>query len=121
MVSGSPADLIDLSQAQRHLRLPVGVSSPMTNGELDVQEKLDQATALIVQYLERPDDTAWTAEMAAWTVQNVPGPVAAAILIQLAELYRFRGDDGEGPKREAGYLAPTVVALLKRYRDPIAR
>lgn len=119
MVSG--LELVDLAQAQRHLRRPVGVSSPMTSDEQDIQDKLDQATALIFQYLERPDDVAWTAEMDAWTSDSVPAPVVAAILIQLSELYRFRGDDFEGPKREAGYLAPSIVSLLKRYRDPIAR
>lgn len=121
-MSGSPpVELVTLARAQRHLKLPVGVSSPMTDDEQDVADKLADATAAIVQYLERPDDTAWTAEMDGWTTTTVPGPVASAILLQLSELYRFRGDDLEGPKRENGYLAPSIVALLKRYRDPVLR
>ncbi len=120
-MSSPVVPLITLARAQRHLRLPVGVSSPMTSDELDVQEKLDDAEATIRQYLARPGDTVWEAEMDSWTVDTVPGYVAAAILLQLGELYRFRGDDMEGPKREAGYLAPSVVALLKRTRDPVLR
>lgn len=56
----------------------------------------------------------------AWTETTVPAVVKAAVLLQVANLYGFRGDDVEQPAgQEHGYLAPGVVNLLKRYRDPV--
>lgn len=108
-------ELATLEQARAHLRL-----GPVTAiGHDDVQAKLDQATMIILSYLDRGDDT-WSAEMAAWTIDTVPREVQAAVLLQLGELYRFRGDDeaGAAPARERGYLAAGVTALLHRLRDP---
>lgn len=115
---GSPVvipDLVTLEQARAHLRL--GTVPPL--GYDDVADKLLQATAVVWSYLTRPDDD-WQAEMAAWTLDTVPREVQAAILLQLGELYRFRGDDevNIAPHREHGYLAPGVTALLHRLRDP---
>ena len=115
---GSPLiipDLVTLEQARAHLRL--GSTTPL--GYDDVQDKLHQATMVVLGYLDRADDD-WTAEMAAWTIDTVPREVQAAILLQLGELYRFRGDDevNIAPYRERGYLAPGVTALLHRLRDP---
>ena len=98
-----------------HLRL-----GPVTAiGHDDVHAKLEQATAIIVTYLDR-GDADWRTEMEAWTVDTVPREVQAAVLVQLGELYRFRGDDEAGavPARERGYLAAGVTALLHRLRDP---
>jgi len=108
-------ELVTLEQARVHLRL-----GPVTAlGHDDVQSKLDQATMIILGYLDRGDD-AWTAEMQAWTIDTVPREVQAAVLLQLGDLYRFRGDDeaGAAPARERGYLALGVTALLHRLRDP---
>ena len=49
----------------------------------------------------------------------MPALVQAAILYQLGELYRFRGDDQEVPQRNPyRSLHPFVEGLLERYRDP---
>ena len=107
------ADLITLNQARLHLKLDVS--------DADLSLKLEQAEAIVLNYIERSDDDGWTAEIAAWTDETVPRPVQAAILLQLGELFRFRGDDAaqDVPKREHGFLAPGIVALLHRYRDPV--
>ena len=115
--------LVTLAQLQAHLRIPVGVSSPPTAAEADLQLKLDAAEAAILLYLERPTDVDWTATMAGWDGGSpapvVPASVVAAVLLQAAELYGFRGDDLDTVKREApGDLAPAIKALLYRYRDP---
>lgn len=117
-MAGSPPvipELITLEQARAHLR--VGPVTPI--GYDDVASKLEQATMVVLGYLDR-GDAAWAAEMAAWTIDTVPREVQAAVLLQLGELYRFRGDDEAGavPARERGYLAAGVTAVLHRLRDP---
>ena len=48
-----------------------------------------------------------------------PTQVQAAILLQLGELYRFRGDDeGKADREPAGSLSPMIEGILRRYRDP---
>jgi len=88
-----------------------------------LQLKLDQAEAIVRDYIARPADLAWTAVVVSWDSGSplvpVPPSITAAILLQAAELYGFRGDDLETVKREApGDLAPAIKALLYRWRDP---
>jgi hypothetical protein len=114
--------LVSVAQLQAHLRLPIG--SGTLTAEADLELKLSAAEATVLQYIERPTDAAWTATMASWgdggSPEVAPPPaVQAAILLQAAELYGFRGDDLETVPREApGDLAPTIKALLYRWRDP---
>lgn len=115
------ADLVTLEHGVRHLKLgPYVGGSPLSEREADVQAKLDAAEAIVLTHIARADDADWTAEIAAWTDVTVPRRIQAAILLQLGELWRFRGDDAaqDIPKREPGFLSPTVDALLKNYRDP---
>lgn len=122
-MSGSPAvPLVTLARAKRNLKLPPPAEgSPIPEEDLDVQEILDAATDIIRDYLARPEDQDWSATMASWDRANVPPTVAAAILQQTTELYRFRGDDLALPPREAGSLSPTIKAILARLRDPVCR
>ena len=106
------ATLIDLDVAKDHLNV--------TDARFDqrIERMTKQATAIVLEYIGRSSDTAWTATIAAWTEATVPDVVQAAILLQLGELYRYRGDD-ELPKRDEGDLAPGVKSLLRRWRDPV--
>lgn len=98
--------LVSLQEAKLHLRVTDAVASV----DMDIQSKLDQATAIILDYLgPQADDT--------WTEDTVPGPVHTAILLQLAHLYAFRGDDLTD--RVEDDLAPGVGRVLRRYRDPV--
>lgn len=109
----SVSTLVSVDEAKRHLR----TSNPTADFEEDIQSKLDQATLIILNYI---NTTAyWRTISAAWTESTVPGAVHAAILLQLAFLYRFRGDVAlkEASERDDG-LAPGVSGLLRRYRDP---
>lgn len=109
-------ELVTLEEVRRHLRLPVLAATP--DEDEDLRMKLYAATAVVLEYLARPTDLAWTAELAAWTIDTVPRVVQAAILVQVAELSRFRGDDaGMTPTPNHGFLSPLVTALLHRYRD----
>ena len=114
--------LVTLAQLQAHLRLPVGVSSPPTTAEDDLQLKLDAAAEAVLQYIARPSDAAWTLTIAGWDggspVVPVPTLIQLAILEMAAALSGFRGDDLESPKADHGDLPPVVKTLLYRYRDP---
>jgi len=110
------AVLITVAQALAHLRMP--------GTDPDAELKMAQAEAAVLRYC---NTTAyWQAQTPNWIdPSSVPPDVQAAILIQLGELYRFRGDDleGEGPARNLDYgdLAPAVMSLLRRWRDPVVQ
>ncbi len=108
--------LVTLRQAKQHLRLPLDV----TSDDADLTLKLAQAEALVLDYVtqNREDNDAWTVIVDAWTSETVPVQIVAAILIQFAELYRFRGDDEQAPETPYGLLNTRVTALLHRLRDP---
>jgi hypothetical protein len=101
MVTVDP--LVTLTEAKRHLRK----AASDTSQDADIQMKLDQATAIIIDYLKDPDH--------GWDVDTVPLPVHAAILLQLGDLYTYRGDERAERDDE---LAPGVASLLRRMRDP---
>lgn len=114
--------------ARKHLRLPDvspagSPSSPPAPADDDLQLKIDHATEIVLDYISRPTDAAWTAEIEAWDVGSVPGSVQAAILLQLGELWRYRGDDAasEQPSDPSAGddLTPMVKNLLKRFRDSV--
>lgn len=99
---------VTLAQAAAHLRQPelLGTGTP-ADVNPDLALKLAQAESIILDYLKdlAPD----------------PSPIInAAILLQLAELWRFRGDDLDGLRQPqtSGDLSPTITNLLRRLRDP---
>jgi hypothetical protein len=100
-------DLVTLDQAKAQIRVT------STDEDGDIEMKLADAEAIVLDYLkDRADDT--------WTDETVPGPVRAAILRQFAALYQFRGDhpDDQGVTADNDGLAAGVKGLLMRMRDP---
>jgi hypothetical protein len=100
---------LDLAAVKRHLQLPATDSDP--DGDTDLTAKLAQAEAIILDYLkaaERPSTGAAAAI------------VDACVLLQVGELWRFRGDDPDSdrPSSTPGDLNPTITNLLRRLRDP---
>jgi Phage gp6-like head-tail connector protein len=77
------AQLVTLATAKAHLRIDVSTD------DTDIQLKLDQAEAVILEYLDTSVDAAWVSPATA------PGPVTAAILLWLSRLYEHRGDADE--------------------------
>lgn len=120
MVSPLPT-LVTLEEAVAHLKLPSILTLSADDPDRDDLElKIEAATDLVLTYIWRDDDD-WVDTMIAWTGTTVPRQIKAAILVQLGELYRFRGDDiadTAGPTRQHGFLSPQVTAYLHRYRDP---
>jgi len=109
------ATIVTVDQAVQHLRLPMPLGQvPPDPMELELSAKLDAAEAIILDYLEYPDQALWS------DLQKTL--VSACILLELAELWRFRGDDPEGQGSdqdpERGQLSPTITNLLRRMRTP---
>ena len=121
--------LITRDQALAHLRVTVPELSPQSLTDLDLVTKIEIAEELVIDFVDqrRIDADLWSAEVAAWDVESTvaadqpPKRVQAAVLVQLAELYRFRGDDvdGDQPVRPAAAtLHPRAEGYLLRLRDP---
>lgn len=92
--------LVTLDQAKRQLRIDYD------DENADLTMKMEQASAIIVDYIKRPDH--------GWTEENVPPLVQAAILLVLTDLW----DRRNGSNKDDSILSRTVRDLLERYRDP---
>lgn len=107
--------LVTLDQAKKHLKRPLGPSQE----DDDLEMKVLQAQALVLEYLSDSTDATWTATMDAWTDDNLPLQVQAAILLQLGDLYRYRGDGPDDTGSQNGDLATGVKRCLYRLRTPV--
>lgn len=105
--------LITIAQAKAHLRIDTDSLIPSDAADADLLLKMAQAESIILDYLKVP---ATSPEL--WDETTVPPLVQAAVLLQLGEIYRFRGDDVEAPAHTIGDLSPVITNLLRRYRDP---
>jgi hypothetical protein len=106
--------LVTLQAAVDHLKIPIVLdATPIDPQERDLRIKLAAAEAVIVNYIQ-PAHPEWIDET------TTPLDVQACILLQLGELWRFRGDDPDSgkPSQTDAYLSPTITNLLRRYRDP---
>jgi hypothetical protein len=109
-------ELVTLDQLKQHLKLPLDVDTE----DDDLTLKLLVSHEVVFDYLTQrvSDVDAWAETVDTWDADTAPKRVLAAILEQCAFLYRWRGDDVDTPNRPDGMLAPGVVMLLYRLRDP---
>ena len=103
--------LVTLDQAKAHLRITSTADDP------DLTEKLTQAEAAILDYIGSTDH--WRTITATWTVDTVPPVVVACILLQIGELFRFRGDELPNPRVGSENLSAQIQGLLRPWRDPV--
>lgn len=109
--------LTTLAQAKAHLRITTPDGDPR---DADLLMKLEQAEAIILEYCNTTAH--WREITATWTPTTLPRPVHAAILLELGELWQFRGDEpgDAGAARTDGFdLSPAIRALLMRSRDQV--
>jgi hypothetical protein len=105
---------VTLDQVKARLRIT------STADDVDVQAMADQAEAHIVGWcsrhpLDKANADAWIAEPT-----TVPDVIVVSILLQAGELYRFRGDEVDGPPRQAGEeLSVQIRELLRAYHTPV--
>lgn len=91
--------LVDLQTAKEWLRVT------HDDEDLLIQALADQASALVVNFIKRPEH--------GWTVHTLPPHVQSAVFHVLKRLY----DDRDG-ELEGGPLAPHIKDMLWRERDP---
>jgi hypothetical protein len=99
------AVLVTLVQAKAHLRITLPALDP---GDLDIQLKLDQAEAVILNYLDTSASASWVSPATA------PGWVSASILLALTDLFEHRGDDMTLSEK----TWEAITRLLVRARNP---
>ena len=106
------AKFVTLDQVKRRLRITAG-------DDVDLQDLADQAEAQVLTWCSSTARAEGV--VIGWTPETVPRAVVAAILLQTAELNRFRGDDLEAPPRPDGDgdLGVLVRELLRPYHDPV--
>jgi hypothetical protein len=102
---------VTIEQVNLALRLDLGFDdSPPDERIADVEMKIEQATAIVVDYLKY-DRTDWDAD-------TVPRNVHAAVMLVVQSLY----DDSAKGEMLAGLgggdLRNPVVGMLHRMRDP---
>lgn len=114
---------ITVDMAKAHLRVAWAAGDPR---EGDLEIKCAAAEAAILQFVSRNEPGKTSAE--AWlTPETTPGPVQACVLIELGELWRYRGDDSDLASERQSRLdnndqrdfAPAIIGLLRRYTDPV--
>jgi len=110
--------MVTLAQAKAHLRITTPDGHP---DDADLQEKLAGAEAAIARFVARSEMGA--ALVAGWTAPEVTPPDARyAVLLQLGEAWRFRGDDlgaATAPRVGDGDFSPTVLGLLRRFSHSV--
>lgn len=109
-------EIVSADQARTHLKIS---EDEWSDQEDDFLLKLLQAHALVLDFVDRPNDEDFHAEMLTWDEDTAPRAVQAGILRQFADLVRFRGDDEDLAGRADGnFLSPRVKQLLLMHRDP---
>lgn len=112
--------LVDKATAKQHLRLTVADGSPQ---DAELEHKLRAAEDIIIDYVSRNEPGATAA--ATWTTPDATPPRAQeAVLMMVAEFWRFHGDDVGAAIYSAGRnanedLPPVVMGLLRRFTDPV--
>lgn len=105
--------LVTYAQAKAHLRLPDD------REKVAVEEKTQQATALVLRHIDR-EDNEWD-DTTDPTVDLDFAIVQAAILETLGDLWRFRGDDADQRPEDpiaGAYLRANVRRKLHVLRKP---
>lgn len=93
--------LITLEDAKGHLGL-----EGIDDRDAIVLQKIEEASAIVLTHVK--------AKPPFWTVDNVPPEARAAVKLVLYDLYYLPGGAGEPDS----VLSPTVLNLLRAYRDP---
>lgn len=87
--------LVSLEAAKNHLRILD------SDQDEDIEAKLQEATAIVIDYLKRPDH--------GWNEATAPFPVKAAIKLMIEELM---------VNRSTAQVTEGIKSLLWRLRDP---
>jgi hypothetical protein len=108
--------LVDRAVAKAHLGLTVPDGHPM---ERAFDQYLAAAEDHVLDYVSRNEPGTTLALL--WTSpDDTPARAQQAVLVVLAELWRFHGDDPDAPARDDATDLPRVaMGLLRRFTDPV--
>jgi uncharacterized phage protein (predicted DNA packaging) len=109
--------LLTLAVAKRHLRVD------HDDDDEDIQDKIEQASAIVLNYIKRTIGTVDPDEpdpgIVDWDDTTVPKDIKAGVQMMLEDLYDNRmAGSSDNPNIAMGYLPPRVTAILHRWRDP---
>src|SRR5262245_28877901 len=94
--------LITLEEAKRHI-----YQDWTTDNDPDIQSKLEQASAILRDYLKAGNDETWDPD-------TVPRPIKAAVFVMLDHLFEDRGNDASTDEN----VWKAIDRLVIRFRDP---
>jgi len=107
--------LITYAQAKAHLRITDD------EGKADLLLKMEQATQIVLERIERDanDSPAWDEDTDPETDAEF-SRAQAMILMELAGLWRYRGDDPEtaNAPEDLGRLSPRAERIAYRTKGP---
>jgi hypothetical protein len=112
--------MVTLAQAKAHLRITTPDGHP---DDADLLLKLGGAEAAIRRFVGR--SALGQVYVETWVSPETTDPdAAAAVLLQLGELWRFRGDDPGSSTYAPARLgdsdfAPAIVGLLRRFSHSV--
>lgn len=112
------ADLVTLAEVKTHLGL-----TGTTEHDANLELKMAEAQALVLDWIknqvgDEDEREARYAVIDAWTDEDVPQQVRAAIFRMVGHLFADRGDDPEWAlKTETEDLPRNVTMFLRRLRD----
>lgn len=116
-MAGSGDAFFTLDEAKVHLRVTTDAEDSL------IAIYVQTAQNLVMDRLERATtDSEVLAVFGGWDAATVPAGVQAAVLMQLTELYRFRGDDEYDPRvNMEGQLSQRVERYLGTWLErPLA-
>lgn len=108
-------EIVTLAQAKAHLRITSAAE------DADLALKLEDAHALVLDYVADSKDADYVTAMEAWDDETAPKAIRAAILRTFGDLTRFRGNDDDPSETRVdgtSALSPRARQLLRLYRDP---
>jgi len=110
--------LVDRAVAKLHVGLTVPDGHPM---ERAFDQYLAAAEDHVLDYVSR-NEPGKTAALLWTSPDDTPARAQQAVLVVLAELWRFHGDDADdtSPVRDDGADLPRLaLGLLRRFTDPV--
>jgi hypothetical protein len=107
-------ELISVEEARQHVRVAT------TAFDADIQFKILQATAILLNYLKVPSEASVDDSplILPWTSVEPPWDIKAAALLIFGDLWQYREGSQISAFREFDPLSPAARSLLHRYRDP---
>lgn len=94
--------IVSLDRAKQQLRITVAIH------DSEVQAKLDEAFAIVLDYIGDRDNAN------SWDENTAPGVIVSATLLVLGALWEGRAGAEDAPEP----ISDAVQKLLRRHRDP---